>query len=327
MSPRPARWSPRPSVARPPSDRLPAVPPPGQRRRVARPPGDRPPTGFGSLLSLLALGTAVCAAVIVAGPVSTAAGAVAPAPAPAPAGAAPVGKTAPAPGAPAATATGVPAARPTLRLRAHGPAVRELQRLLHQPVTGWFGTRTRAAVKRFQRTHGLTVSGVVGRLTWPALVASAVSPTLSAIPEPGLPPAPATAPAAPILPPHASRGAARTPFGDLVLTEAARHAGKPYVRAAVGPDSFDCSGFTGYVFRQLGIMLPRTSQAQRNATPVVTAMDASPGDLVFSHDSTGHVYHVGIYAGGDQMWDASRPGETVAQRKIWSKNVSYGRVL
>ena len=40
---------------------------------------------------------------------------------------------------------------------------------------------------------------------------------------------------------------------DEVLKEAQRHLGKPYVWGAAGPNSFDCSGFVSYVFKQVGL--------------------------------------------------------------------------
>jgi peptidoglycan hydrolase-like protein with peptidoglycan-binding domain len=61
-----------------------------------------------------------------------------------------------------------------LRPGAQGSAVRTLQAALHLPVTGRFGPSTVAAVRRFQRAHGLVADAVVGRGTW-AAVARAVS--------------------------------------------------------------------------------------------------------------------------------------------------------
>ena len=58
-------------------------------------------------------------------------------------------------------------------------------------------------------------------------------------------------------------------------------------------------GFTQYVFRQVGISLPRTAEAQRQATTPVS--NPQPGDLVFFGCPA---YHVGIYAGNGMMWDS-----------------------
>ena len=60
---------------------------------------------------------------------------------------------------------------PTIQYDSRGAAVKRLQRLLHvQPVSGWFGPITKAAVMRFERRHGLTVNGIVGKVTWRAIL-------------------------------------------------------------------------------------------------------------------------------------------------------------
>ena len=108
--------------------------------------------------------------------------------------------------------------------------------------------------------------------------------------------------------------------GNAVLEIAARYVGVPYASGGSTPDAFDCSGFTSYVYAQLGISLPRTSSAQRNAGTVVSRADAQPGDLIWSPG------HVGIYAGGDQMIDAPRPGKSVQFRTIWQSNPTFIRI-
>ncbi|MCU1692482.1 MAG: hypothetical protein JWM64_1573 [Frankiales bacterium] len=112
--------------------------------------------------------------------------------------------------------------------------------------------------------------------------------------------------------------------GSAVLEEAAKHVGAPYVYGAVGPDAFDCSGYTRYVYGRLGKSLPHNARAQEQATTRVSKADAQPGDLVFMQDVNGHV---GIYAGNGQMYDAPRSGKTVSRRAIWSQNYTVGRVL
>jgi cell wall-associated NlpC family hydrolase len=91
------------------------------------------------------------------------------------------------------------------------------------------------------------------------------------------------------------------------------------------PRGFDCSGFTGYVYRQLGISLPRTANQQMLATRRVSRSAARPGDLVF-FVSGGRAYHVGLYAGGGKLYDAPRTGKTVSKRAIWDAAVVFGRV-
>ncbi|QCB94527.1 C40 family peptidase [Cellulomonas shaoxiangyii] len=108
--------------------------------------------------------------------------------------------------------------------------------------------------------------------------------------------------------------------GNAVLEVAARYVGVPYVSGGASPSGMDCSGFTSYVYAQLGITLPRTSSAQRNAGTVVSRAEAQPGDLIWSPG------HIGIYAGGDMMIDAPRPGKTVQFRSIWQSSPTFIRI-
>lgn len=122
----------------------------------------------------------------------------------------------------------------------------------------------------------------------------------------------------------ASRSVERAPLAPAtggVLAIAAQYKGIMYKYGGTTPDGFDCSGYTQYVFRQIGISLPRTAEEQRQmATPV---SDPQPGDLVFFGAPA---YHMGIYAGDGKMWDSPRTGKAVDLRDIWSSSVTYGRV-
>lgn len=108
--------------------------------------------------------------------------------------------------------------------------------------------------------------------------------------------------------------------GSAVLQIAARYVGVPYVYGGTTPSGFDCSGFTQYVYAQLGISLPRTAEAQRSAGTVVSRADAQPGDLIYSPG------HIAIYAGGDMEIDAPRPGGSVQFRSIWQSAPVFIRV-
>jgi cell wall-associated NlpC family hydrolase len=109
-------------------------------------------------------------------------------------------------------------------------------------------------------------------------------------------------------------------FGATILAIASRYAGAPYRYGGTTPAGFDCSGYTSYVYAQVGIDLPRTSSAQRAATRRISRSEAVPGDLVFMPG------HVGIYAGGGMMWDAPRSGKDVQKRPVYSSSATYGRV-
>ena len=122
--------------------------------------------------------------------------------------------------------------------------------------------------------------------------------------------------------PGGSFGSAR---GSSVLAIAARYVGIAYRYGGTTPRGFDCSGYTKYVFGQLGVSLPRTADQQMRATRRISRSEARAGDLVFML-SGGHAYHVGIYAGGGTMYDSPRTGKSISKRSIWSSNVVFGRV-
>lgn len=99
--------------------------------------------------------------------------------------------------------------------------------------------------------------------------------------------------------------------GSTIVSIAARYVGVPYVYGGTTPDGFDCSGFTSYVYAQVGINLPRTSSDQAAGGTQVSRANAQPGDLIYQPG------HIGIYAGGNTMIDAPRPGKTIQFRAIW----------
>jgi len=63
-------------------------------------------------------------------------------------------------------------ARPTLRRGAHGDLVKRIQQACGAPVDGDFGGKTEAAVRDFQRGHGLVPDGIVGPKSWAAMDAA-----------------------------------------------------------------------------------------------------------------------------------------------------------
>ncbi|MFI6424177.1 C40 family peptidase [Promicromonospora sp. NPDC050880] len=99
--------------------------------------------------------------------------------------------------------------------------------------------------------------------------------------------------------------------GSAIVDIAMQYLGVPYLWAGSTPAGFDCSGFTSYVYAQVGIDLPRTSSEQRYAGTVVSADAAQPGDLIWSPG------HIAIYAGDGMQIEAPVPGETVRYTSIW----------
>lgn len=106
-----------------------------------------------------------------------------------------------------------------------------------------------------------------------------------------------------------SRGNAKS---SNLIDYAYKFMGTPYVFGATGPSSFDCSGFTSYVFSHMGISLPRTSQSQFYSGAQISRNELVAGDLVFFNTYT-KLGHVGIYiGGGDFIHASSSRGVTVS---------------
>jgi cell wall-associated NlpC family hydrolase len=101
----------------------------------------------------------------------------------------------------------------------------------------------------------------------------------------------------------------------VAIDTAMAQRGKPYVWAADGPGSFDCSGLTQYAFRAAGISLPHSSRLQSQMGRSVSRADLQPGDLVFFYSP---VSHVGIYIGGGQMVHAPTSGDVVKVASVES---------
>lgn len=106
------------------------------------------------------------------------------------------------------------------------------------------------------------------------------------------------------------------------LRAAATKLGRPYVWGASGPNSFDCSGLTSWAFKQVGIVLPRSSSAQATVGKPVRWEDLRPGDLVFYYSP---VSHVGIYAGDGKMINAPQSGDVVKYQTVSKKAFSGAR--
>jgi cell wall-associated NlpC family hydrolase len=95
---------------------------------------------------------------------------------------------------------------------------------------------------------------------------------------------------------------------DELIAFAKQYLGVPYVWGGTTPSGFDCSGFTSYVFRSIGINLPRVSRDQQDVGTRISPYAVQKGDLVFRGDPA---HHVAIYIGGGKVIHAPQTGDVV----------------
>ena len=133
-----------------------------------------------------------------------------------------------------------------------------------------------------------------------------------------------------------SGGSSSSATVDKVIALAKAQSGKPYIYGTTGPNSFDCSGFTYYVFRNAaGITLKRTAESQgydSSYTKISGTSDLKVGDLVFFNTNSGDADlcdHVGIYLGGGSFIHASSAGGKVITSSLssgyYNRTYSWGR--
>ncbi|RAL26566.1 C40 family peptidase [Thermoflavimicrobium daqui] len=120
---------------------------------------------------------------------------------------------------------------------------------------------------------------------------------------------------------------------DKVINEAKKHVGKKYRYGGTGPSSFDCSGFTQYVYKNsIGYSLPRVSsdQAKRGKSTGKSLSNLRKGDLMVFKEN-GRVFHVAIYMGNGKMIHAasSKTGVSIADvnNVYWKPRFAEGRRL
>jgi len=111
------------------------------------------------------------------------------------------------------------------------------------------------------------------------------------------------------------------PAASVAVQWAQRELGKPYEYGAAGPDSFDCSGLTMFVYARAGVSLPHSAAGQWDDTTRVPVSELQPGDLVFYYTP---VDHVGIYVGNGQMIVADHTGTVVSYASIYRDGLDGG---
>jgi cell wall-associated NlpC family hydrolase len=101
---------------------------------------------------------------------------------------------------------------------------------------------------------------------------------------------------------------ANSQAAQVAVDTAMAQRGKPYVWAASGPGSFDCSGLVAYAYAAAGIDLPHSSRLQAGMGQPVSRDELQPGDLVAFYSP---ISHIGIYIGNGQMVHAPSSGDVV----------------
>lgn len=201
-----------------------------------------------------------------------------------------------------------------LRYGSFGEMVKVAQSRLGITADGDFGPATLSAVKAYQSRKGLEVDGIVGPITWRSLGGYPCdTPDPTPAPDPSAPSEPA---------PEPEPGASYN--GQDVLDIAKKYLGTWYVYGGSTPAGFDCSGFTQYVYRQVGVNLPRTSLQQSQFRSGVSLNDLRVGDLVFFYSP---VSHVAIYAGNGMIIDSAKPGTQISIHKMWVSPVKAIRLV
>ncbi|UOF88903.1 NlpC/P60 family protein [Fodinisporobacter ferrooxydans] len=168
-----------------------------------------------------------------------------------------------------------------------GPEVTVLQQQLKdlgyfpstEDTTEYFGNITKQAVLAFKKDHDLNEAEKVGKTTEGEI--------LKALKKAGI---------------------SETRTSDVrtkIIQIAKGLEGTPYAWGGTSPSGFDCSGFTKYVFSQIGIDLPRTSEDQYNNGTSIDKSALKPGDLVFFNTYGSGASHVGIYLGGGNFIHAA----------------------
>lgn len=92
--------------------------------------------------------------------------------------------------------------------------------------------------------------------------------------------------------------------------------GSPYVWAEEGPNNFDCSGFTYYMYGSMGITIPRVAREQAKVGKKISMKQLQYGDLIFfaTSRSKHKITHVGMYLGEGWFTHAS----TVKHEVVYS---------
>ncbi|NBI06003.1 peptidoglycan-binding protein [Senegalia massiliensis] len=215
--------------------------------------------------------------------------------------------------------TGLLTYKRVLKYGSRGQDVKSLQSALDKlnyyssGIDGIYGSGTRSAVRNFQRAAHIAVDGYAG----PNTIKTINKALNGELPNRGGSTGSNT------------NNSSRDKLTQNIINESKKYLGVPYRYAGSTPSGFDCSGYTQYVYRKLGISLSRSSVGQANNGSRVSRNNLKPGDLViFEGTYKPGPSHTGIYLGNDMFISAtSSKGIAIASlnSNYWGSHYAYGR--
>lgn len=187
---------------------------------------------------------------------------------------------------------------------------KSVQRRVKVKPDGALGSRTRTAIKRYQRVGSLTLTGApnVETLRHMGLkIADKLEAKLRAEADGTVTTQDVAAPG---------------DFVSAVLAAAREAVGTPYRTAGTTLAGFDCSGFTQWAFKKAGVTLPRTSFDQYKQGESLTKDEIQAGDLVFFDSAGSGASHVGIATGPTKVISATTRGvmEHTSSSGYWASH-------
>lgn len=186
-------------------------------------------------------------------------------------------------------------------------------------ATGLYGQATQDSVKSYQKLNGLDSDGVAGKKTLTSINAKNARKYTAAKRDPKT----TTTKPSRSYEDTPEQSAAGQQSGAAVVEYAKQFIGVPYVYGADGPESFDCTGLTCYVYKHFGVSLPRSAKSQGYTdygTKITDTSKLMPGDLLFFNHSNGIVGHAGIYVGDGKFIHAPNTGAKVRIDVLKARN-------
>lgn len=183
-------------------------------------------------------------------------------------------------------------------------------------ATGYYGSATVSAVKAFQKGNGLSADGTCGKSTLNKLFSSSAKTKSEA--DKAQATAKPNSNSGSNSNSNVTVGSNGSALGKQIAEYALQFLGVPYVLGGNGPKTFDCSGYTRYVYAHFGISIPRTAYEQgywNKGTKITSISDLQVGDLVFFNTMSDSDLcdHAGIYIGNGQIAHA---GSGASTRKV-----------